>query len=249
MIIQLKPYFLVVALSAVTCYAVVSRPKTGLAQDNTAPTVKIIAPSAAESFKWNELVRYSIGVTDKEDGSSEYSEIEGKEVLLKVVYLPDSSQAQTYLANEKKISETRGLTIIKTSACFNCHSLKNKLIGPSFQAIAQRYPNTKTSIGMLANKVMKGSVAVWGTTAMPPHPELEKMNAMETIRWILLNGSNPNIDYLPGLEGAFHAKPKPGTKAGKAVYILTATYTDHGIAGGAQKKQGSHSVILRGTRQ
>jgi len=115
------------------------------------------------------MVNYTISVSDKEDGTSEYNEITAGEVLLKVVYLRDSSKVKKYLSDKANNGdiERAGLLLTKTSACFTCHAAKNKLIGPSFQLIAKRYPNNATSIETLAKKVMNGSKGVWGN--IPRH--------------------------------------------------------------------------------
>lgn len=244
MAMQLKHFLSLFALTFILFNTSSSRNQRRPVQGNAAPVVEITVPATRERIHWNTIVRYNIKVTDKEDGSSDYNEIEAKEVFLRVVYLADSSLANAFLSKKKTLPDPNGLALIKSSGCFNCHSVKGKLIGPSFEAISKRYA-AKTPIDMLANKVIKGSRSVWGTIEMPPHPDLEKNNAAEIIRWIIRNGADPNIDYLPGLEGAFHTRQKPAINSGKGVYLLTASYTDHGIAGVAQKKQGSNSIVLR----
>src|SRR5438067_9168021 len=44
-------------------------------QSNQPPVVKIITPANNSAFPWNEPIRYTITVSDKEDGESEYQEI------------------------------------------------------------------------------------------------------------------------------------------------------------------------------
>ena len=216
--------------------------------ENNPPGVKIIAPLNNSRFQWNVMVNYTISVSDKEDGTSEYDEIAPGEVLLKVVYLQDSIKVKKYLsdrANNADI-ESAGLSLIKTSACFTCHAAKNKLIGPSLELIAKRYPNNSTSIETLAKKLIKGSTGIWGKIPMPPHPDLKTDQAKEIIRWILTNNTNPDVTYFTGIQGAFRTKQKPGMDAGKGVYILTASYTDHGLKALPHlSKRGEHTIILK----
>jgi len=63
---------------------------------------------------------------------------------------------------------------------------------------------------------------------MPPHPDLKIEQVKEIVRWILKNNDDPDQIYLAGIEGAFRTKERPSRDA-KGVYILTASYTDHGI--------------------
>lgn len=175
--------------------------------ENEAPRVVIKKPAVEEAFSWNSPVPYEITVEDKEDGKSEFNEIAANEVILKISFLPDSANLKTYLAAEAKTPEPAGLSLMKTSTCFNCHAVKNKLIGPSFEAISKKYPNNASSVAMLTNKVIKGSSSVWGTEKMPPHPDLKIEQADEMISWIMKNCSDSNVNYLPGLAGYFVRKP------------------------------------------
>ncbi len=242
---QLK-FFLIISLGGLVCYCIIGWHLKARQAENNAPKVVITKPSSKYRFNWNSLIPYKITVKDKEDGNSEYDEIAANEVFLKVSYLADSANVKSYLANEAKNAEPVGLALMKTSSCFNCHAVKNKLIGPSFEAIAKKYSSHTNSIEMLANKVIKGSESVWGTEKMPPHPDMEMNKASEIVRWVLKNSSDPNVDYLPGIESAFHTRPKPEKNAGKAVYILTASYTDHGLPQIPQQhKEGSHTIVVR----
>ena len=81
---------------------------------------------------------------------------------------------------------------------------------------------------------------------MPPNPDLKIEQAKEIVDWILRNNSDPDQNYFAGIEGAFRTKEKPNKETGKEVYILIASYTDHGlkkIPGGS--KQGQHTVLLK----
>jgi cytochrome c len=216
--------------------------------ENDPPEVRIITPRNNSAFQWNTTMNYAIRISDKEDGTSEYNEIPGGEVLLKIVYLPDSSNIKKYLGdNEHNANrEPPGLSLLKTFECFTCHGSKNKLTGPSFDLIAKRYPTNTTSIEMLTNKLIKGSSGVWGNKPMPAHPDLKPYQAREIIRWVLDNNRNPDITYLTGIQGAFRTKQKPAGEAGKAVYILAASYTDHGLKGLPQSgKRGEDIIILK----
>jgi len=227
------------------CFITTFEAKADIAQNNP-PTVTIT--TADSKFRWNDLVNYTISISDKEDGTSEYNEIAAGEVLLKVVYLQDSSKVRKYLSDKVNNGsiEPSGLTLIKRSACFTCHAAKNKLIGPSYQLIAKRYPNNSTSLETLAKKLIKGSTGIWGNVPMPPHPDLNSTQAKEIIRWILENNTNPDVTYFTGIQGAFRTKQKPEKDAGKGVYILTASYTDHGVKGLPQlHKRGQQTIILK----
>jgi cytochrome c len=197
-------------------------------------------------FQWNSILPYKISVDDAEEGNSEYGEIAANEILLKVSYLPDSSSAKKYLQEQAmQQSDPPGLSFMKVSTCFNCHLAKDKLIGPSFDLIAKRYPNNATTIDLLAQKIITGSTGVWGSTAMPANPELKMDMAKKMVNWILENNADPGTYYLTGTTGSLRTREKPQHGAAAGVYVLTASYEDHGINGMLQlRKRGQYSVIL-----
>lgn len=214
-------------------------------QANTPPIVTITKPSATDKFDWNTLVPYSISVTDKEDGTSAYDEIAPTEVFLKIQYVPDSSRLKTLLQNETKENEPRELTLIKSSDCLNCHAFKSKMIGPSFEVMAKQHAAGAGAVAVLSKKIIHGSQIAGGTEKMPAHPDLAAGQAVAMVKWILKNGADPNVDYLRGLEGAFRTKIEP-KNGSRAVYLLTASYSDHGLPQQpATRKQGKQVMVLR----
>jgi len=243
---QIKLYFAIVLSSFAVCLntSFAFREKEIA---NSPPKIVITSPLNDDRFSWNATIRYSIKITDNEDGSSEYDEINAKEVLLEVCYLRDASKAKSYLAGKANmVNENRGLTLLRNSDCFTCHASKNKLIGPSFELIAKRYPFNKSSLDRLTKNVMNGSKGTWGTVVMPAHSANKTDEVREMISWILTNNSNPNISFYPGLEGAFRIKEKTTNATGKEVLVITASYTDHGEKKSNQnKKYGQHSVLLK----
>lgn len=213
---------------------------------NDPPQVRIVSPENNSFFSWGSLVRYHIDVTDKEDGKSEYNEITASEVFLTIKYLADSAKSKVYIKDEASKNDHAGLNSIKRSGCFNCHSKKSKLIGPSFEDLAEKYSDDAGLIKTLANKIMKGSEGVWGTEKMPAFPQFDEKQASEMIRWIMCVGADKSVDIIPGVEGGFQTIDKPEGDNGKGVYVLTAAYTDHGKEDSlGQEKEGRHSVILR----
>jgi cytochrome c len=78
-----------------------------------------------------------------------------------------------------------GAKLIAANDCGTCHKLDSKVIGPSFQDIAGKYPATDANIDTLANKVIKGGSGNWGTVPMTPHPNLAVADAQTIVKYIL----------------------------------------------------------------
>ncbi|MEO5977727.1 MAG: c-type cytochrome [Chryseolinea sp.] len=212
--------------------------------ENNTPMVTITRPATYGKFEWNSIVPYSITVVDHEDGNSAYDEIPIEQVLMSIRYLPDSSQLRNYLRVESRVYQDVLLQMSATT-CFNCHQMKSKLIGPSFESISKKYSNTEASVLSLTDKVIKGTTGIWGDTQMPPHPDLKPDRVQQIVRWILKNGADPNQDHIRGVEGTFRTREKP-TGTAKGVYVLTASYADTGDKITLEsRKVGHHSVVLK----
>ena len=200
-------------------YFLISLP--GSTQDgNSLPQVRITTSGQNRSATSGAQVYYSIDVKDKEDGFSEYDEINGAEVFVKIEYLEKAAGTVTY-DKEKSNPLPSGLKHAIKSSCLACHQVKGALIGPSFAEVSRKYSKQPTIKEELVNRVIKGSTGNWGEQIMPPHPETSEKVIREIIDWALSMADDPNINYLSGLSGSFQT-----TKKGD--YVLTAFYIDHG---------------------
>jgi cytochrome c len=211
---------------------------------NNPPKVEIVMPVNAGTFNWDSFIRYSIRVTDAEDGSSAYDEISLKEVFLEVTYLPGNSKLnEKIFLKAGAASDPPGFALMKVSTCFNCHLVKAKLTGPSFFEISRKYPHNSATINMLSKKVIRGSTGVWSNTAMPANPDITVAQSKQIIEWLFKNAENPNRNYYVGTDGTFKTKVKPDNAKGS--YVLTASYTDHGLKDVPKSnKRGQHTIVI-----
>ncbi len=79
-----------------------------------------------------------------------------------------------------------GLVLIAQSDCLTCHKVDEKLIGPTYREVANKYENTEANVKLLAEKVIKGGTGVWGQVAMTPHPAISQADAEAMIKYVLL---------------------------------------------------------------
>lgn len=79
----------------------------------------------------------------------------------------------------------KGSELIAKSDCLTCHKVKEKLVGPAYTAVAEKYPLTDANINYLSEKIIKGGSGVWGQIAMTPHPAISKADAADMVRYIL----------------------------------------------------------------
>ncbi len=80
----------------------------------------------------------------------------------------------------------KGLEKIKASDCLSCHMVERKIVGPSYAEVAAKYETTEENVNMLAQKVIKGGVGVWGEVPMPAHLGLSEEDAKDMVRYVLL---------------------------------------------------------------
>ena len=59
------------------------------------------------------------------------------------------------------------LALAQKHTCTACHGVENKIVGPSFRDIANKYGGRADAAAYLAGKVKAGSAGVWGAIPMP----------------------------------------------------------------------------------
>ena len=80
----------------------------------------------------------------------------------------------------------KGLDLIGKSDCLTCHKVTEKVVGPAYQDVANKYAGSDTAVTYLAHKVIKGGSGVWGPAMMTPHPQLSQEDAEQMVKYILL---------------------------------------------------------------
>ena len=81
----------------------------------------------------------------------------------------------------------KGLGLIAKSDCLTCHKVEEKLTGPAYRDVANKYASLPdTIITHLANKIRSGGNKVWGDALMTPHPGVSMEDAEAMVKYILL---------------------------------------------------------------
>jgi cytochrome c len=111
----------------------------------------------------------------------------------------DSSKEAADKKDEKKeeVSITdnpdyiAGLALIEKSDCLTCHRPTEKLTGPSYQDVANKYASQAPGIiPQLAEKIINGGSGVWGQVPMLPHKSISQADAETMVKYVLLLKSN-----------------------------------------------------------
>lgn len=78
-----------------------------------------------------------------------------------------------------------GKSLLEGADCLGCHKTDAKLVGPSYNDIAAKYPNTPENIDLLAGRIIDGSSGIWGEVPMSAHPGMSRENAKKMVQYIL----------------------------------------------------------------
>ncbi len=75
--------------------------------------------------------------------------------------------------------------LAKKHACFACHALDKKLVGPAYKDVAAKYRGDKGAEAKLFDKVKKGGTGVWGQVPMPPNGAVPDADIKALVKWIM----------------------------------------------------------------
>lgn len=85
--------------------------------------------------------------------------------------------AQTQLAT--------AVDLAKASGCYSCHANGEKIVGPAFASIAEKYTGDKDAVASLAQSIQNGSKGKWGRIPMPPHASLSGAELKTLAGWVM----------------------------------------------------------------
>ena len=74
---------------------------------------------------------------------------------------------------------------VKSRGCMACHAVDKKLVGPSYQDIANKYRGQAGAAERLAQKIRAGGAGTWGPIPMPPHAHISETEAKQLAQWVL----------------------------------------------------------------
>jgi len=106
----------------------------------------------------------------------------------------DSSEKNTTTDTAKETTATepsedpevaKGLELVGKSDCFTCHKIVDASQGPSYEAVAAKYPDNDQVIDSVSKKIITGGSGNWGTIPMTPHPDISEADAKTMVKYIL----------------------------------------------------------------
>ncbi|OWS69994.1 cytochrome c, class I [Polynucleobacter campilacus] len=88
--------------------------------------------------------------------------------------------------------DQKAFAVAKQNACLGCHAINKKIVGPSFESVAQKYQADSSAQAFLKNKIAKGGAGSWGVVPMPANAKLSDADLSLLTSWILRGAPNKN---------------------------------------------------------
>ena len=87
-------------------------------------------------------------------------------------------------AKPATVAAVRPANIAETAGCLGCHAANQRVVGPSYAEVAEKYRGLDVSAKLFA-KIRAGGTGVWGDVAMPPQEEIKDADLKTLLAWIL----------------------------------------------------------------
>ncbi len=77
------------------------------------------------------------------------------------------------------------IELAKNNGCLSCHSAKEKIVGPAYAAVAEKYKDDKDAVANLVQAIQYGSKGKWGRIPMPAHPGMSAADIKTLAQWVM----------------------------------------------------------------
>ena len=89
------------------------------------------------------------------------------------------------LASSAIAQASDGPTLLQNNGCLSCHAKAEKVVGPSYLSIAEKYKGDKDAVASLVQSIQNGSKGKWGRVPMPPHSSISQDDLKALARHVL----------------------------------------------------------------
>ena len=121
--------------------------------------------------------------------SNHYKRVAGGAVIavaaasfMSAVSLADSPPAS---ASDSAGAATAAKKLVAGSNCSSCHAANQKIVGPSYKQIADKFAGKPGAEATLVHAIKNGHVGTWGKIPMPAHKHLSTADTQKIVAWIL----------------------------------------------------------------
>ena len=104
-----------------------------------------------------------------------------RKLLIPLLLLSGLSQA----AELSDADKARAQQLAKDSGCLTCHSLTEKIVGPAYSSVAEKYKGQDDAAAGLVQSIQYGSKGKWGRIPMPAHSSMSVDDIKTLANWVL----------------------------------------------------------------
>ena len=102
-------------------------------------------------------------------------------LLISLLMLSGLAQAAEMTAAEQAAAKE----LAQASGCLSCHALTEKIVGPAYSTVAEKYKADADAATSLAQSIQYGSKGKWGRIPMPPHASLSPEDIKTLANWVM----------------------------------------------------------------
>jgi len=75
--------------------------------------------------------------------------------------------------------------LAKANGCYSCHAAAEKVVGPAFVSIADKYKDDKDAVTSWVQSIQYGSKGKWGRIPMPAYPSMSVGDIKTLAQWVM----------------------------------------------------------------
>ena len=102
-------------------------------------------------------------------------------LILSLLLLSGLAQAAEITAAEQASAKE----LAQATGCLSCHSLSEKIVGPAYANVAEKYKADPDAASGLVQSIQYGSKGKWGRIPMPAHSQLSADELKMLANWVL----------------------------------------------------------------
>ena len=83
------------------------------------------------------------------------------------------------------LSSKANEALLNKYSCVACHQAQQKIVGPSWKQISEKYKDGSKTAAQLAESIKSGGSGRWGPMPMPPQSQVSEADLQALGVWIL----------------------------------------------------------------
>ena len=99
----------------------------------------------------------------------------------------DTKTSKAAAANSTKSADQKidVKKVLTDNACLSCHAIKQKVVGPAYHDVAERYRKNPKALETVMANIKAGGANKWGTMPMPPFSALTDAELKALAQFVL----------------------------------------------------------------